>query len=57
LERFGQYLKKVQKWVSHCIFKKWCCSGRGQLWRLPMGSLEFLVHILWENHWVLLKFW
>ena len=21
-----------------------------------MGSLEFLVHILWENHWVLLKF-
>ena len=22
-----------------------------------MGSLEFLVHILYENHWVLLKFW
>ena len=25
-------IKKVKKWISHCIFKKWYCSGRGPLW-------------------------
>ena len=29
LKSFGQYLKKkVKKWISHCIFKKWFDWGR-----------------------------
>ena len=25
---FWLVFKKVKRWISHCIFKKWCCSGR-----------------------------
>ena len=34
MERFGQYLKKSKKWISHCIIKKWFDTECGKLFEI-----------------------